>query len=651
MDVTCTINGVLYSWDSIVVLDPTPVISSISPNQVATINQPVTLTFSGQGFGLLRPGVSVNPGVSFGTASFPTSPGITPNQGRQFTVPVTFSAGGTYSFYVTSNGVVSPGFAGGFGTAAGSVLNSSVSNVVTVSVCAPAISSIRVDGQNTNSIIAGMSGVISILGTCLSGNPTISGSGITLSTPQYTLNNQQLTMNYVSTAAATTGLQTITLGPSLTRQVFVTKLTLSSVSFNNDLPVKKDVAGAYDPNLQINLYPNAPILKPQWAAMSSNNSTGTSEAVAYVAGQRMNLEAKFKIDPPPPNPIPSITSNGQVGGFGGVSMTGIASSSSSEVVVTFQANDAFEFRTKFFNPMTIDWNICGPNCISVGSSSNRLYVTRAQPISGFDVWLTPLHLAVANDGAFSLSDAFAKTWGRFANNAGAAGVRTWDNRPLYYYNAGFEACVTDAVPLINSATGNGQCGSFMMLLQHALAMNGIPSSRILVQPLISVVDLQEQMVVKWWTFGGLSGPNPDYPYRMYLNNGDFMVPIPTPYGVESFGDLTNENELRGQNTAPPKEKVFSIHFILYVDPGYTATSMGVGTPPDVACGDSTSNPGPFFDPSYGAYYASAAGFQCKAVAGYALYWTPLNSTINQFGVRQPEPYGTTVPSVGLFLWQ
>ena len=633
LDVTCTINGILYSWDSIVVLDPTPVISSISPNQVATINQPVTLTFSGQGFGLLRPGVSVNPGVSFGTASFPTSPGITPNQGRQFTVPVTFSAGGTYSFYVTSNGVVSPGFAGGFGTAAGSVLNSSVSNVVTVSVCAPAISSIRVDGQNTNSIIAGMSGVISILGTCLSGNPTISGSGITLSSPLYTLNNQQLTMNYASMATATTGLQTITLGnnANLTKQVFTTKITLSSVEFKASYPITKDVPtiGGYPTP------PPLPIQAPQWSA---SDTRPIQEPAAYSAGQTMLLSATFNLSPSPVN-FPSFMLKGNVSGLGGTTMTNIVfvlSQTTDQVKADFSATNPFGTATKFYNPMDISWEVCNSACVSIGSSSNQVYVTLAPPLPSIatPIFRTPLHLAVSDDGAADRATAFAKTWAKFAvYGGGPANVKRWNypaaDSSLSYYAGGFSVCKASAAAgLLYDPNGYGQCASFASLLQHALAINGIASQIYKVEPNKYYFGAAEAMIVKNWGFGPSSiafqpygAGTPIWNWQMLLGTDDQMV---EPGGIPrlDFGsDITNAVGLPGQNTNTPAEKVFGSHYIVYLDPyaypGLTNAASGFGTI-DPGCFDSPSDaPGPFFDPSYGQYYKDASSFECKSLEGYA----------------------------------
>ncbi len=152
---------------------------------IVAINQQVQVTFIGAGFGTQQPLVNKPTNVTTGAASLPTAPGSAINEARQFTIPVTFPSAGTYTFSVTSRGVSATGFYFG-----GQSSGANISNSITVNVCTPSISSIKVQGQNVNTIIAGISGVISILGSCLSGLPTISGSGVAFTSPVSTLNGQ-----------------------------------------------------------------------------------------------------------------------------------------------------------------------------------------------------------------------------------------------------------------------------------------------------------------------------------------------------------------------------------------------------------------------------------------------------------------------------
>ena len=74
-----------------------------------------------------------------------------------------------------------------------------------------------------------------------------------------------------------------------------------------------------------------------------------------------------------------------------------------------------------------------------------------------------------------------------------------------------------------------------------------------------------------------------------------MVPVGS-----GFDDMTNGDGLPGQNSANPSEKIFGSHYIL---------QMPTGIPP--------AGQGPYFDPSYGAWYANRSDFESKAVAFYA----------------------------------
>ena len=77
-----------------------------------------------------------------------------------------------------------------------------------------------------------------------------------------------------------------------------------------------------------------------------------------------------------------------------------------------------------------------------------------------------------------------------------------------------------------------------------------------------------------------------------------MVPPNTP---PTYGDMQSGEGKPGQNSLTPSEKVFAVHFILYVDPSIAGSAE------------------PYFDPSYGVTYADQADFESTAVAGYATF--------------------------------
>jgi hypothetical protein len=256
--------------------------------------------------------------------------------------------------------------------------------------------------------------------------------------------------------------------------------------------------------------------------------------------------------------------------------------------------------------------------------------------------LTYVKLAVGNGGASNQSTALANTWAQFSTGSGPANVKTWDGRPMQYYTAGFNNCALNAQQVVINVYVDGtgthyspsaQCGAFALLLESALAMNGIHSNWIQINAAYSdPIYGRPMMIVKNWCFVASTGcqqGTPKYPtqspwvYQFTLNAvGDPMFPAP----AGGFGDLTNLQGILGQGgiatTSPPftpVEKVFDFHFIVQV--------------PTV---DGTAPAGnQFFDASYGVTYSSAAGFEAQAVAGYALQFPPDQPSLGEHHVFAP----------------
>ncbi len=283
--------------------------------------------------------------------------------------------------------------------------------------------------------------------------------------------------------------------------------------------------------------------------------------------------------------------------------------------------------------------------------------------------LTILQLAVGQGGANTPLAAFQNTWNLFSSNGGPANVTTWDNRPLSYYpaNSGFFTCaygsLSNGSSILNGGNLAGQCGQFAWLMQAALAVNGIPSSLVLVE----AIDNEQEsiMVNNWQPFANSGTPYPNLPnlaglgpwwqVALYEEAGGFvgMVPNPSFWNLillrNSFGDLTNANGIPGQNSSvpnwlftpitppAPSEKIFGNHVILQDIGGAPVTDAS-----GVVIGYSPINAfaGPYYDPSYGKAYTSACspqagGFEHDAVAGYVT-----QETAEQLGVQDiyPPPY-------------
>jgi hypothetical protein len=257
--------------------------------------------------------------------------------------------------------------------------------------------------------------------------------------------------------------------------------------------------------------------------------------------------------------------------------------------------------TQFYSPLNVNWSVgetsgscTATACATAGASSNPVYVTLGPsvlPSSAGAVMLTYVALAVGSGGASSQASALANTWSYFSTSTGPASVKTWDGRSMYYYSAGFGARALTATNVVqNLPTPSAQCGAFALLIESALAMNGIHSNWIQ----ITATD-GSTMVVKNWNLS--SSPAyanaPPWIYQMLLGSRDAMSPA-----LSSYGDLGNLSGIPGQNPGTPVEKVFANHFIVRVP---------------IAQGNQ------YYDPSYGVTYSGPAGFESQAITGYAKY--------------------------------
>jgi hypothetical protein len=454
-------------------------------------------------------------------------------------------------------------------------------------------------------------------------------------------NDYQVNAYFQSSSSASTGTQTVTLSSAegnAGAQVFVTSITVSQVVFGSgtgNFIIQKDNFGPLPP-------PAQPVWKP-------SNLPDTNDAVGYVQGSTVTGTVVFTLNPSPPSgsAVPGVRIEGAAPGLGklianGVTIQASSPGASATSPISFSADTALPSVTKFYNPLGVSWSIsangapCSSNCSPAGSTSGRVYVTLGLPLVS-PVAETFVHLAASVSGAATLAQAFSNTWSLFS---GPANVTTWNGSPLYYYepSQGFNACAGDPVTLLTNGTGSGQCGSFALLFEAALAVNGIQvqgysgSNPGALAWLVQINTLDQstansKMLISHW--GGFNNPGTypgtGYPWSLTLGNPDYMVAVPP---ITSFGDLTNSIGVPGQNTPTPSEKVFDFHFIVKVDP-----SLLTAFTPQI---------GPYFDPSYGVWYASAADFEAKAIAGYAV----LDPTFSQqnipsnpiwhYVVRQPS---------------
>ena len=489
--------------------------------------------------------------------------------------------------------LISPNPVVGVLASSGSNASGSTGGTPTVSIqtpeCTPAVSGIQANGVVTNTIIAGTTGYIAIYGTCL-GNATSAqadGTGLQFPSMMYTADGQ-VNVSYSCTActSASGGIHNVTIttvngtsGAGSGAQVFVTTVTLQSFSFTGSSQYFRDCNGA-----------ETLINPPTYPATSSGACPqvlgfGTyGDHAVYPAGSAMAGLAVFGVNPIPAQSVPGVYVQGATSGYGTFTPTGSVSIPAGQPTFSAPVQDATAFpssQTQFINPLNINWSVAQAGsscaigtsytCVSASTSSNPIYVTLANSVlpatyNGITnpVMLTYVQLAVGNGGATSQNGAFLDTWLQFTG----ATVTTWDGRSMQYYTGGNSSCAQTSQNLVqNLPTPSGQCAAFAILLQSALAINGIHSNFVQVLPLYASPPGSPPvlMVIKEWCFLGTPncavgtpyysnryapGYAPPWIYRMFLNpisSGDYMY-LP----LSSYGDLTNMQGVPGQKVVSVK---------------------------------------------------------------------------------------------------
>ncbi|RKZ44148.1 MAG: hypothetical protein DRR00_28650, partial [Candidatus Parabeggiatoa sp. nov. 3] len=399
------------------------------------------------------------------------------------------------------------------------------------------------------------------------------------------------------------------------------ELELVSVQFVKDLPIYKDQIG------------QAPFLitGAEWKDKDYDGKPETHERIGYVSGDTLKIKAKFAIEDNPTD-IKTVTITGNAKTPQGKTFlfqyknAGI----SGDYVTTKQmtsANDPLaEKGTQFFNPLTINWRVkykkAGiPKTKDLGTSKHTIYVTLNKPDRGefHTLYLTSLHLATSNPGAKNKKQAVEKTWTLFKQK----NLTTWNpNRRLYYYKQGygFNKSLTQLEPFLKSTHGSGQCGVFADLFRAALAVNGVHSKLVDVEPktVLFRPSFEERMLIKGWSFEQTPSFLKDETHKWKLilnwegndNVGQPLFGLVPPRTNHIYGDLTShQSYLEGQNTRPPSEKVFGQHIIVKVT-DQEAIAKGLSTF--------------YYDPSYGqAYHGEGRDaerdFESQAVVGYVRF--------------------------------
>jgi len=382
------------------------------------------------------------------------------------------------------------------------------------------------------------------------------------------------------------------------------RLRLISVEFIDSLPIYKDQIG----------HPAQLITGAQWQdTKKSNKGPEINERIGYVSGNTLEIKAEFSVE--------NLKDIGK--DIGAVTITGNARAAQERSFV-FQyekatlngeyvtakemlVKDALaEKRTRFFDPLTIDWSIKYKidgllKTKNVGSSEHQIYVTLDEPSKNLDkLYLSLLHWATSVPGANSKEQAIKNTWSHFANPTGTDDLKTWDKkRTLRYYGTGIDDCSNNITAFLEAPDkSSGGCGVFANLFIETLWVNGIASKCVNVFP---PPDNREGMLINNWE--PLVDENENFPpeedFPEYIWKFDFtgeasMYPPPSD---NIYEDLESVDGIAGQNSQTPVEKAFLNHFMVKISDTQTANL-------------------PYYDPSYGLTYQNKEEFDEDVVFGY-----------------------------------
>lgn len=390
------------------------------------------------------------------------------------------------------------------------------------------------------------------------------------------------------------------------------KPRVTDLSFENDISILRDdrvAPGSLEGTVR-------QIIDPVWR---SGYSASQFQPVAYPATRPMNITAKFSLDAALPATLRGVRIEGEavVANAGSVQTVKLKSDpfDINAGQTTFEVEDITTnwtpLGTAHFTPMTIAWKLVPaasggcPRSISAGSTGVEMYFTLQEPLDD-DVFLTALHLGVHDNYSTNAANIALWTWWKFSLGNVPRDVKAHDGRPLAYYREGTRFADNPASLRGLLEKGTGQCGTQVLLLKAALAVNGIDSDVIEVRTLNGA-----GMLIKNWTFlerDYFSEEHPEHFWTLLTSSPPDMSDGDDDYDAMKFAA-----GIPGQNSPTPSQKLFEVHLLLKVGSSY-------------------------LDPSYGRQYSGPAEFQESAVEGFIFDRSadgPPN--IRTFVVRKPGP--------------
>jgi len=339
------------------------------------------------------------------------------------------------------------------------------------------------------------------------------------------------------------------------------------------------IEASYNGNIQIRTDDGASVyISPEFV----NGST--SDPVAYVSGNAVNMAASFTID------CPVVPDSILVRGVGPEGITFpetlvlVQSSATTVHDFDYPATDAAiifpDDVVRRFKPFKVGWDVSfngGTNWYPVDSTENTLYVTKNSPqaeTGNFKHWQTVFDISCRNaDGESLDADVIAAVWNEFIDQS----VVNWEGDSLYYYKP-MNTVNTNLQSLL--IFKNAQCYTYAQLFLSLIKIQGIVKTNnyVFITPINNSVcgNTVNRFIVKNWIFNVASaaGECASFPYK-----NTYITLLPAPYTSYDFiqEDVSDGTGIPGQNSANPSS-YFNNHQISKIDGVYYDACYGVTFP-------------------------------------------------------------------------
>jgi len=328
---------------------------------------------------------------------------------------------------------------------------------------------------------------------------------------------------------------------SIEVNVLVVKVELEKVSFKDGHVITRDDG-------------RASYSAPHWDRGRISNpldyfiSYPLAYPIAYTSGKEIRLDVEFKSFP-----AVELKIRGKFGKEKFYEQTVTAKSGSIKIanISCWKTEKKVDYVL-----LGLDWEAslnAGADWQSVGRNENQLYVTLKDPTTtGYE---TMYELACKHAGAANEKDCIANTWASFRNRDVKAMTMELDSvfsvfdRKLYYYKTDYGDGKTSVELMLQNPNDQGQCGAWADLFHKTLAIHGIKSNIVQVDP----PDGYDMFGVKNTVLRDDEG-------NIVLENGR---PDITVKGIP------------GQNMDTPRAKLFNLHYIVKTSDGYYDPSYGV----------------------------------------------------------------------------